>query len=76
MSNTLDGELAWVPSKTLLWKTDEAGATYRYKYVNAPKYAVVTQADCTMPAYCSKIFFDGEHWFIKNKDVYPAMDEE
>ena len=71
-----DGGLAWVPSEAKLWMTDDAGTTYRYKYVNAPKYAVVTKTDCTSPVHCSKIFFDGEHWFIKSRDVYPATTEE
>ena len=71
-----DGELAWVPSKAKLWMINDTGATYRYKYVIAPKYAVVTKTDCTHPIHCSKIFFDGEYWFIKNKDVYPAITEE
>jgi hypothetical protein len=71
-----DGQLAWVPSSAKLWMTNPAGSTYRYTYVSTPKYVVVTEADCADAWSCSKVFFDGEHWLINNKDVFPTETKE
>ena len=71
-----DGQLAWVPSKAKLWMTDQAGSTFRYRYVNKPKYVVITEAGCTGLLSCSKVFFEGEHWLVNNRDIFPAETEE
>jgi hypothetical protein len=69
-SDFKSGDLAFIPSEVMMLKICDAGAVKNYLKTSKPKNALILAVhEDTAPGF-TKVYYDGDVWFVKNTDIY------